>query len=46
LLFDIVRKGPESSSLPGYVYRMPAFGEVLTDDEIWAVRLHQKHLAG
>lgn len=42
LLFEIVQKGPESSSLPGYVYRMPAFGDVLTDDEIWAVLAYIK----
>jgi mono/diheme cytochrome c family protein len=37
LLFEIVQKGPEASSVPGYVYRMPAFGGTLSDDEIWAV---------
>ena len=42
LLFEIVQKGPESSPLPGYVYRMPAFGDVLTDDEIWAVLAYIK----
>ena len=42
LLFEIVQKGPESSSLPGYVYRMPAFGGTLSDDEIWAVLAYIK----
>lgn len=42
LLFEIVQKGPEASPIPGYVYRMPAFGEVLTDDEIWAVLAYIK----
>ena len=42
LLFEIVQKGPESSSLPGYIYRMPAFGETLSDDEIWAVLAYIK----
>lgn len=42
LLFEIVQKGPEASPLPGYVYRMPAFGDALTDDEIWAVLAYIK----
>jgi S-disulfanyl-L-cysteine oxidoreductase SoxD len=42
LLFEIVQKGPESNSLPGYIYRMPAFGETLSDDEIWAVLAYIK----
>ncbi len=42
LLFEIVQKGPESSTLPGYVYRMPAFGGALSDDEIWAVLAYIK----
>jgi mono/diheme cytochrome c family protein len=42
LLFEIVQKGPEASPLPGYVYRMPAFGDTLSDDEIWAVLAYIK----
>ena len=42
LLFAIVQQGPASSTLPGYIYRMPAFGEVLSDDEIWAVLAYIK----
>lgn len=42
LLFEIVQKGPESSSLPGYVYRMPAFRGTLSDEEIWAVLAYIK----
>ena len=42
LLFEIVHKGPASSTLPGYIYRMPAFGETLSDEEIWAVLAYIK----
>lgn len=42
LLFDIVKRGPEAMRLPGYVYRMPAFGGALSDDEIWAVLAYIK----
>jgi len=42
LLFEIVQKGPEANALPGYVYRMPAFGGSLSDDEIWAVLAYIK----
>mgnify|MGYP001166021276 CR=1 FL=1 len=42
LLFEIVQKGPEANPLPGYVYRMPAFGGTLNDDEIWAVLAYIK----
>jgi mono/diheme cytochrome c family protein len=42
LLFEIVQRGPGASPLPGYVYRMPAFGEALSDDEIWAVLAYIK----
>ncbi|NJO82046.1 MAG: cytochrome c [Blastochloris sp.] len=42
LLFEIVERGPAAFTAPGYVYRMPAFGEVLSDDEIWAVLAYIK----
>ncbi len=42
LLFEIVEQGPAASPLPGYVYRMPAFGDTLSDDEIWAVLAYIK----
>lgn len=42
LLFEIVEQGPAASPLPGYVYRMPAFGETLSDEEIWAVLAYIK----
>jgi mono/diheme cytochrome c family protein len=42
LLLEIVQQGPEANSLPGYVYRMPAFGGTLSDDEIWAVLAYIK----
>lgn len=42
LLFEIVQKGPEANPLPSYVYRMPAFGDTLSDDEIWAVLAYIK----
>lgn len=42
LLFEIVQQGPASSTLPGYIYRMPAFGDTLSDDEIWAVLAYIK----
>jgi mono/diheme cytochrome c family protein len=42
LLFEIVQKGPQASPLPGYIYRMPAFGEALSDEEIWAVLAYIK----
>jgi mono/diheme cytochrome c family protein len=37
-----VQKGPAASPLPGYIYRMPAFGEALSDEEIWAVLAYIK----
>lgn len=42
LLFEIVQKGPKANSLPGYIYRMPAFGDTLSDDQIWAVLAYIK----
>jgi len=42
LLFTLVKTGPEASSLPGYIYRMPAFGGTLSDEEIWAVLAYIK----
>ena len=38
LLFDITKRGlAEAANLKDYKTRMPAFGEVLTDDEIMAI---------
>lgn len=42
LLFDIVKRGPEAMPTAGSTYRMPAFGGVLSDDEIWAVLAYIK----
>jgi mono/diheme cytochrome c family protein len=42
LLFEIVKIGPASSTTPGYIYRMPAFGDTLSDDQIWAVLAYIK----
>jgi mono/diheme cytochrome c family protein len=42
LLFQIVAEGGQSISPPGYVNRMPAFGEQLGDEEIWAVLAYIK----
>jgi mono/diheme cytochrome c family protein len=42
LLFEIVKTGPASSTTPGYIYRMPAFGGTLSDDDIWAVLAYIK----
>jgi mono/diheme cytochrome c family protein len=37
LLFDIVKRGGQASSPTEYKNLMPAFGDTLRDDEIWAV---------
>lgn len=42
LLFDIVKRGPEAMPTAGSTYRMPPFGEVLSDDEIWAALAYIK----
>ncbi len=36
LLFRITKEGGAKSSPPGYRNRMPAFGDTLSDREIWA----------
>lgn len=36
-LFDVVKRGGQPTAPPGFVSAMPAFGDVLSDDEIWAV---------
>lgn len=42
LLFAIVKEGEGAVDLPGYIYRMPAFGDTLSDEEIWAVLAYIK----
>ena len=42
LLFDIIKRGGQASSSPEYHNAMPAFGSVLSDDEIWAVLTYLK----
>ena len=37
VLFGITKHGMKDYAPPGYQSDMPAFGSVLTDDEIWAV---------
>ena len=37
LLFDVTKFGGAKNAPPGFVSRMPAFGEKLKDREIWAV---------
>ena len=37
LLFTIIKNGGQSISPPNYKNGMPAFGGVLSDEEIWAV---------
>ncbi|MHC8509195.1 MAG: c-type cytochrome [Rhodospirillales bacterium] len=36
-LFLMTKEGVEALAPPGYKSNMPGFGDVLTDDEIWAV---------
>ena len=42
LLFDIIQRGGQASSPPEYQNTMPAFGGILSDDEIWAVLAYLK----
>jgi mono/diheme cytochrome c family protein len=42
LLFAITKNGGQSISPPGYRNGMPAFGGVLSDEEIWAVLAYIK----
>ena len=42
LLFDIIKRGGQTSSLSDEQNTMPAFGSVLGDDEIWAVLAYIK----
>lgn len=42
LLFDITKYGGQVSSLPGYQNNMPGFGDVLSDEDIWAVLAYIK----
>lgn len=36
-LFDVVKRGGQPTAPPGFVSAMPGFGDVLSDEEIWAV---------
>lgn len=42
VLFSIVKDGVEKSAPPGYQSDMPAFADVLSDDQIWAVLAYIK----
>lgn len=42
LLFTITKEGGQVVSPPGYLNLMPAFGETLSDEEIWAVLAYIK----
>lgn len=42
LLFAITANGGQASSPPGYVNNMPAFGNTLSDTQIWAVLAYIK----
>ena len=42
LLFDIIKRGGQASSPADYKNNMPAFGSILSDDEIWAVLAYIK----
>lgn len=42
LLFAIIKNGGQSVSPPNYKNGMPAFGGVLSDEEIWAVLAYIK----
>jgi len=42
LLFDIIKRGGQATSPADYQNNMPAFGGVLSDDEIWAVLAYIK----
>ena len=41
-LFNTVQQGGQASSPPGYKNAMPAFGNKVSDDEIWAVTAYIK----
>lgn len=41
-LFDATKLGGEASAGPGEVSRMPGFGEILGDEEIWATLAYIK----
>ena len=41
-LFNVVKQGGQASSPPGYKNAMPAFGDKLSDEEIWAVTAYIK----
>lgn len=43
VLFGITKKGIAGYASPGYESDMPAYGEILTDEEIWAVLAFIKH---
>jgi mono/diheme cytochrome c family protein len=42
VLFDITKRGGQASSPPGYKNNMPAFGDMLSDEQIWAVLAYIK----
>ena len=42
VLFGITKQGIAAFAPPGYESDMPAFGGVLTDEEIWAVLAYLK----
>jgi mono/diheme cytochrome c family protein len=42
LLFDLVKLGVQSHAPPGYQSDMPAFADVLSDADIWAVLAYIK----
>jgi len=42
LLFDIVKNSIERHAPPGYRSDMPAFGKMLSDEEIWAALAYIK----
>ena len=44
VLFDITKFGGQRSAPPGFVSRMPAFGEILSDRQIHAVLAYIKSL--
>lgn len=42
LLFDIIKRGGQAHSPPGYQNNMPAFESRLSDEEVWAVLAYIK----
>jgi len=44
LLFQIIEGGGDSLEIPNFKSNMPAFGDVLTDDEIIAVLIYLKSI--